>query len=145
MTEEKITVGQAALEALKDPYPQDVVETQREMLKGYIDELIKCAKRSEKYPEFKGLDHFYLCVQARRERLLTNVIRNIFYARVTRPAPTYDLSLYYYDVKSETIKFIWCIPDKETCELMLLHKHELPPDQWQLLDFVEKFTKGTLI
>ena len=144
MTEKK-TVGEVALDLQKDPYPQDVIETQREMLKEYPDELIACAKRHEKMPEFQNLNHFYLCVQTKRERILTNVVRNYFYARRTRPAPTYDLSLYYYEPKDEKLTFIWCIPDKETCEYMLTYKHELPHDQWQLLDFVEKFTNNTLI
>lgn len=141
---ESVTVGTAALELLKKAdSKQGVIETQREMQKGYIDELIICAKEAEK--KF-GTDRcFYICVQTRRERLLVNVIRNQFYARWSRPFPAYDLALYHYDPKDEKISFIWCIPDRETVEAMCDPAFVCPRDQQQLLSFVVGFKKGCLI
>ena len=142
MTERK-TVGAAALEAKKDPYPQDVIETQRAMQKGYVDELAKCAKNGEQL--FGKTKPFYLCVQTRRERLLDNVMRNQFYPRQTRPSPAYDLALYHYDPKDELIRFVWCIPDNQTVDYLIAHEHEIPLDERQLVDFCKAFKAGTLI
>lgn len=141
--EKRKTVGQVASELSKDTYQQDVIETQREMQKGYIDELIKAAKAGEE--KYGTKKHFYICVQTRRERLLTNVIRNQFYTRQTRPIPQYDLALYYYNPNDEKLSFIWCIPDKETCLVMQANKQYIPKEQEQLLGFVLSFMAGTLI
>jgi hypothetical protein len=103
-----MTVGAEALKLQSKPESQSVIDTQREMQKGYIDQLITCAKR------YDWTDPFYICVQNRRERLLTNVIRCQFYGRKTRPTPQYDLALYSYDPKTEQIRFEWIVPDKET-------------------------------
>lgn len=141
MTEK--TVGELSLELLKNPEEQSVVETQQEMLKNYVDELSDCAKRHESI--FGTEKPYYLCVQSRRERLLTNVIRNQFYARRTRPIPQYDLALYYYEPKDEKITFIWSIPDRESVEYIIENASQLPPEQYQLLTFCKQFKANTLI
>jgi hypothetical protein len=106
-----MTVGSEAVKLLqKGDQRQGVIDTQREMQKGYVDELIKCAKR------YDWTDPFYICVQTRRERLLPNVVRCQFYGRQTRPRPEYDLALYTYDPKAEQLRFEWIVPDKETVE-----------------------------
>lgn len=138
------TVGAAAVELQsKNRDAQGVIDTQREMMKGYQDELIKCAKAGEKL--FGKENHFYLCVQTRRERLLFNVMRNQFYARQTRPAPAYDLALYHYDPQDELIRFIWCIPDNQTVDYLILHEDEIPMEERQLVDFCKGFKAGTLV
>jgi hypothetical protein len=139
-----LTVGQAACDLLKSPdTKQSVIDTQREMQKGYIDELVKCAKDAES--RFGTSRCFYVCVQTRRERLLINVIRNQFYARFSRPFPAYDLALYHYDPKDEKLSFVWCIPDRETVEMMSQPGYVCPADQRQLYSFVQSFKKGSLI
>lgn len=143
MTEERKTVGEIALDLQQDHYQQDVIETQREMQKDYLDELFKCAKRHE---EIFGTEKpYYVCVQVKRERLLQNVIRSYFYARRTRPIPDYDLSLYYYDPATEDISFVWCIPDRETVEYILENQHLLSYDHEQLVGFCKSFKANTLI
>lgn len=103
------TVGAASLRALKDYNPdQNAINTQQEMQKGYVDELITCAKNGEN--NYGREKHFYLCVHTKKERLLPNVFRSFFEHRKTRPIPTYDLALYYYEPKDEKITFIWCVP-----------------------------------
>ena len=134
------TVGEASVELLeKADQKQPVIDTSQEMLKGYIDNLIQCAK---KYEKEGWKDPFYICVQTRRERLLVNVVRNQFYARKTRPTPQYDLSVYYYDPKTEELRFEWCIPDKETVEMLILNETILPSDHQQLVYFCKKFKNG---
>lgn len=137
----KKTVGQAAYELMSQPYyKQDAIETQREMLKGYHDELIKCVEAHKDWTE-----PFYVCVQTRRERTMNNVVRNQFYARKTRPAPNFDLALYYYDPKTEQLAFVWCIPDHASVEYICSHASSLPPEQGKLIEFCRSFKAGTLI
>jgi hypothetical protein len=83
MSEERKTVGALSQELLKNPQEQSVIETQRKMQEDYLDELMQCAKRHEDI--FGTEKPYYLCVQTKRERLLSNVIRSLFYARQTRP------------------------------------------------------------
>ena len=143
-TQRDKTVGAASLELATNNYQrQSVVETQQEMLKNYKDELIKCAKAGEK--EYGRDKPFYVCVQQRKERLLHNVIRNMFYTRQTRPSPTYDLALYYYDPKDESLQFVWNIPDKETVQYMLKFENEIPEEESKLLWFCKCFSAGTLV
>lgn len=151
------TVGEAALRLAQNPDDhQTAIDTQREMQKGYFDELVKCAKRGE---ELHGkLSPFYVCVQTRRERLLQNVIRSQFYTRVTRPIPQYDMALYHYDPTSEALSFVWCVPDKETVDYFAGHwytDHQGSPvwvdravpyeEERQLASFCVAFRANTLV
>ena len=139
------TVGAAAsaLIMTQRDDKQSVIDTQREMFKGYFDQLVQAAQRGE---QLHGNEHsFYVCVQTRRERLLTNVIRNQFYTRTTRPIPTFDLSLYHYDPKTEALHFVWCIPDPATVQYLLANAATLPQDHAALIGFCQSFTDGTLI
>lgn len=140
----KQTVGSAAVDLLKKgDQRQGVIDTQREMMKNYVDELIKCAQSGA---NALGKDNtFYVCVQTRRERLLPNVIRNQFYYRQTRPAPTYDLALYHYEPKEEQLRFVWCIPDKDTVADMATLTFVPEKGEEQLYWFVKCFLAGTLV
>jgi hypothetical protein len=134
------TVGAAAYEILrKGESSQGVVDTQREMQKGYLDELIKCAKRHE------WREPFYLCVITKKERIMQNVIRNYFFARQTRPAPDYNMALYKYDPIDECISFEWVLPDPESVDMILENAAQLPKEQNDLIDFCVKFRLGVLI
>lgn len=137
---EKRTVGQASLELsdkAKEKY--DAVELQREMTKDYLNEIYKTAK------SVNWEDPFYICVQARKERLLENVVRNQFYARKTRPLPDFDLTCFSYDPKTEDLKYEWTIPDPDTCLWLLANEDELPEDHQQLIYFIKQFSQGKLI
>lgn len=137
------TVGAAALSLLeKGDQKQPVVDTQQEMMKGYVDQLITAAQRGTDL--FGTEKPFYVCVQTRRERLLENVIRNQFYPRQTRPRPEYDLALYWYDPKAEELRFVWCIPDKDTVESMCASV-DVPKEEKDLRAFCLAFKQGCLV
>lgn len=150
------TVGAASIRALKDYNPdQTIIDTQRAMQKGYLDELAVCAKRGEEL--YGRSKHFYLCVQNRSERILKNVLRSQFYPRETRPTPAIDLTLYYYEPKDEQIIFVWCVPDKATVDRLGGHWFDdegtmifIPPQapqpgEEQLASFCRSFVAGTLV
>lgn len=140
----KITVGQAAHDILSKPQDsQNVIDTQKEMQKKYLDNVIEAALQGVK--DYGKEKPFYVCVQTRRERLLTNVIRNQFYARRTRPDPQYDLALFHFDPIDEKLCFVWCIPDKETVQYLILNESKIEKNEMQLLHFCKSFIAGTLI
>lgn len=142
--EPRKTVGAAALELMVlGDQRQGVIDTQREMQKGYINQLVICAKNGE--IAYGKTAPYYICVQTRRERLLTNVIRNQFYHRLTRPIPQYDLALYHYDPRDENLQFVWCIPDRETVMEMSAPGFQPVTEQLQLYHFVKSFRDNTLI
>jgi hypothetical protein len=64
---------------------------------------------------------------------------------MTRPAPAYDLALYHYDPAEEQLRFVWCIPDKETVEVMSSPGFIPKPEEQQLFQFVKQFVACTLI
>ncbi len=141
-----MTVGQAASDLLaKGDQKQPVIDTQREMCKRYADSLIECAMGGKE--RYGASQPFYVCVQTKRERLLPNVIRSFFYSRISRPSPAYDLALYWFDPHEERLEFVWCIPDKETVENLVLDypKGFYSSDHLQLYEFCKGFVEGTLI
>lgn len=144
VAERSQTVGAASLELLaKGDEKQSVIDTQQEMQKNYIEELIKCAQRGA---SLFGIDKtFYVCVQNRRERLLPNVIRCQFYPRRSRPLPAFDLSLYHYDPKAEKMTFVWTIPDEDAFNEMIAPGYIPPKGHEQLYGFVKAFHEGRLI
>lgn len=145
MTEKRKTVGEASRElSLNGDEKQGVVDTQREMQKGYYDQLIIAINKGK---ELYGIEkHFYICVHTRRERTMINVIRNQFHPRQTRPIPQYDLALYWYDPKTEQLSFVWCIPDKETVKYYCSLKYaSVKEEERELWKFCKGFKAGTLV
>lgn len=88
---------------------------------------------------------FYVVVSTKKERLLSNVIRNYFFARYTCPSPEYDQTVYHYHRNSDTVEFLWVIPSKDTVEYFASHPLEIHGDERELLDYVLSFRDGTLL
>lgn len=138
---EKKTVGAAALELQqKQPDTLDPIELQREMQKDYVDNLIECVQTNRK--DITG--NFYVVVLTKMERLLTNVFRNFFFARISCPTPDYDQAVYKYNADSETLDYIWCIPDRDTSYSLKLQALEIDDNEKMLLQHVLDFSDGTL-
>lgn len=128
-------------EALQTPSDHTVVEQMREQLSEYDQNLALCVKDALKT---KTKD-FYVVVLTKKERLLENVLRNYFFARNSCPTPDYDQAVYFYNFKKQQLTFMWVIPSKDTCEYMLMHKKQIPPEEYELLKFVLAFTDGYLL
>lgn len=137
------TVGQAAYEALlKQPDTRDPVELQQEMQKDYIANLEECTQRGKNQLPYQD---FFLVVETKKERLLTNVIRNYFFFRMSCPTPTYDNTVYHYHQKGDYLELLWVVPSKDTCQLLRAHALEVVPAERELLDYVIAFYDGTLL
>ena len=74
----------------------------------------------------KGCDQyigpFFVELRFKLERaLLGRVIRSIFTTKGVCPRPEYDHTVYRIDPVTNEIRFLWCIPKKETCLFVLQH------------------------
>lgn len=137
---EETTVGAEAVKLLSNPDEKQLVkDTSNEMIKDYMDNLESCVRRYKDWT-----DPFYVVVLNRRERLLVNVIRNMFFARKTLPTPEYDQTVYYYDPKTDELRYLWTVPDKETVMDMVLCPNEVRSSHFQLLEFCQLFVQGKL-
>lgn len=87
---------------------------------------------------------YYVVVITKKEPLMHNVLRNYFMGRRTCPTPDYDQTVYKWDGKRNQISFVWTIPSRDTCILLLQNKSKVAREEHGLLDFVIKFYEGTL-
>jgi len=136
------TVGQAAVESQqKDPETRDPIELEREIHKDYEKNLSICIDSG-----IKNYDtDFFVVVLVKKERLLENVLRNLFLHRSTCPSPEYDQSVYKYHRTTGAIEFIWVVPSKETCEMFTLNALQIVGGERSLLTYVLDFSDGTLL
>ena len=136
------TVGKISMDLLaKAPESQDPIELQREMTKPYMDELMNCVLSFRK----DNPGDFYVTVLTKKERLMPNVLRNYFTARFSCPTPEYDQALYRYRHADEVIEFMWVIPSKDTCQLLVLNADKVVPEEQELLRFVLALYDGSLL
>ena len=135
------TIGKISSDLIvKDPETKSPIEQMREQLSDYDKNIFECIERGVK----TFSDDFYVVVITKKERLMPNVIRNYFANRVSCPTPEYDQTVYRYIAKEEAIAFLWVVPSKDTCQLLVTNKEQVDPSEFALLDFVLKFYDGTL-
>lgn len=138
----KPTVGKVAtdLQQKQNENTHSAAEQMAEQLSDYDKNIFECVETAKKhYPT-----DFFVVVLTKKEKLLSNVIRNYFYARLTCPTPDYDQAVYFYNHTDDAIDFIWVIPSRETCHLLRDNALLVSPEERQLLTFVLEFADGTL-
>lgn len=136
------TIGKIASDLIQKPLETtSPIEQMREQLNDYDKNIIECVERNK----ITFLTDFYVVVLTKRERLMQNVFRNYFYARLSCPTPEWDQAVYRYNRRDDSIFFMWVIPSKQTCEEMVMNKHLIPPEEYKLLEYVLAFSDGTLL
>lgn len=136
------TVGKIATDLqLKSPESNDPVELQRKMHENYEENIMQAVERGKK--DFEG--DFFVVVLTKRERLLTNVLRNYFFARSTCPTPEYDQAVYHYHRKEEALEFLWVLPSKDTVQLFKDNMLHIASEERELLEFILKDSAGELL
>jgi hypothetical protein len=137
----KKTVGKVATELQqKETGSINVVDQQRSMQEDYMSELLKAVDAGYKiYP-----NDFFIHVETKSEKLLSNVVRNYFIHRFTCPTPNYDQTVFKYDRSKGQIEYIWTIPDRETAHHLLNNSNDVVQEEKELLFFVMKFANGDL-
>ncbi len=140
---ERDTLGSLSQELLaKEPDTLDPIELQQEIQRdSYEHEMLEALERGKK----KYAGDFYIVPINQRFRLFPNVIRTYFIDRLSCPTPDFDQTVFHYDKKADALIFLWCIPDKETCEWMKSNILSIEPEYRQLLQFVLEFYDGSLL
>ena len=138
----KPTVGKVAVDLMEKPENQHtVVDQMRENLTDYDKNIYLCVDSAKNtYP-----DDFYIVVECKKERLLENVIRNYFFARLSAPTPTWDQTVYKYHRKRDWLEFLWVVPSKDACEYLTFHALDVVESERELLKFVLSYNDGTLL
>ena len=139
--QKKPTVGQVAIDLQqKAPEERSVIELERAMHSDYEKKLLETIEDGKK----SLTNDFFIIVLTKKERLLDNVLRNYFFFRESCPTPDYDQAVYHYKHLDDKIEFLWVIPSKDTCILLLENRQQVAPSEYELLAFVLKFADGTL-
>lgn len=163
----KKTVGAVASDLQKkSPDQVNVVDLQREATKDYIENLRYCVMHMQKKvncddlvkKDAPGTAHhqecvtreawlkdFYVVVTLKREKVLDNVLRNLFHAQISCPTPTNDQSVFKYHADQEQLEYIWTVPDVETCEVFERNANIIAPEEQPLLQMVLDFKNGVLL
>lgn len=139
---EKRTAGKIATDLMQRDVHGDITagERMQEMLGEYesgVFDAISNGKNS-----FSG--DFYIVALTKREQLMQNILRNYFIPRQSCPTPDFDQVVYRYSRKDERLDMLWTLPSIAAIQNLLVHKHELDPSFFQLLQFVLDFLDGKL-
>jgi hypothetical protein len=137
----KITVGKASSDLMLKSHDEvSVIDQEREMQKGILEELYVCLGSNKS--KYQG--DFFIVMLRKRERAMSNVFRNYFFARKSCPTPTFDQTVFKYHREHDALEFIWVIPDMETATIFKGYALEVEPEERELLKFVLDFYDGTL-
>lgn len=142
------TVGQYSYELSQKDEKFDSVELQEEIHKGsnskksYEEEIYETYRRAVCDEDIS--DPFYIVVLFKRERMLKNVVRQLFFYRQTCPTPEFDQTVYRCNSRETKIDFLWTVPNNSTCVYLPTIRKELTLEQLELLNFVDKFNNGDL-
>lgn len=140
--EKRDTVGKISQELKKKaPETTNVNEQGEWMTKDYLANLYECLL---KYSQNNPLTDFFIEVQTVKTRLLDNVIRNYFIARLSCPTPNYDQTVWQYKYKDEELFLTWTIPNREHCFKLLKNAAIIDPSIRELTNQVIAFDDGTL-
>lgn len=135
------TVGKISQDlSLKAPETRSPIEQMRESLTDYDKNIWECVERGKK--DMQG--DFFIEVITKQEPLMPNVIRNYFSFRHSCPTPNYDQAVYKFTLKNDQIFFLWVIPSRGICHLLLDNRLSVPPEEYGLLEFVMRFESGDL-
>ncbi len=136
------TVGKLSSDLIVHQYDDthSAHEQMQEQLTDFEKEFYECI---EIHKNIFPID-FYVVVITKRERLMPNVFRNYFTARLSCPSPDYDQSVYHFK-PPDKIKYLWTIPDKLSCEMFRDDPFNVPCEEHDLLVNVMDFYSGELL
>lgn len=138
----KDTVGKIATDLSQKEAPtRDPIELQREMHKDYEKSVIEAIDTGKK--DYNT--DFFVVVLTKRERLLSNVIRNYFFVRSSCPTPEYDQTVYHFHKKEDRVEFLWVLPSMDTCGVFIDNFLQIDPKEKWLLEFILKDSSGELL
>ena len=136
------TVGKLSSDMLQDDIYGDITsgDQMREQLREYEDNIADTVARGK--ADYSG--DFFVVVITKRERIMSNVIRNYFFSRQSCPSPDYDQTVYHYHRADEHLEFVWVVPSPVAVKDIIKHRHDLDTSLFGLLKFVLEFLDGSL-
>lgn len=139
-------VGKAVYDILSKPQErQEVGETVEAMTARYYRELFDTITENKgKYES-----PFYIVVQRKKEFWATNVLRQWFISRQTRPAasflrsdwPNADHDLWEIDTKDQRVQFLYTLPTAQDSASIMKNAQQYSPD---LINTIKAFNEGKL-
>lgn len=72
------------------------------------------------------------------------VYHNYYLARKSCPTPEYDQTVYQYIYSADALKYLWTIPDKETCLVYRENALFVVEEEKKLLKYILDFFDGSL-
>jgi len=141
-TKKLTNIGQQYIDIAAKPNfdTVDVKELGDTLHKDYMANLEESAKRGVK--AFDG--DFFIEIRTKPEKLISTVLRNYFYPRLTCPTPSYDQTVYKYNHKLDELEFIWVVPSKKICNDLYANRHDLNHINDPLLPYVIDFSDGSM-
>lgn len=143
--QDRETVGKIALDLRSSYQANDLAEVSdigANSTKSTMEEIWIAVDRGRKDTSITG--SFYVVISQKKERILSNVIRQLFYYRQSCPTPTYLTSVFFYNRTDDELFYLWSLPSKDRCFYMYQNKEFVPPEEYQLLGFVIDFIEGKL-
>lgn len=136
------TLGQHHIEAKSEEAPHGAHWLQATHIdeEDYLQELWECISKSKKV--WPGV--LFIKVSHISDKLLDTVENMAYEARITCPPPFYAQSAWRYDQKTDNLQYLWTVPDRQTCEIILAK-----PQEWHrripaLVDQTFRFASGEL-
>lgn len=145
---EKETVGSASLKLAETQDSFAAQEIQEAVHAGsnselsYEDSVREAVKRGLEDEAIYG--DFYVVVLFKKERLLHNVVRQMFFYRQSCPTPQYDQTVYKYLRREEELEYLWTVPDVAACLNLPIEAESLPTEQGSLISMIKDFRSGKL-
>lgn len=140
--QQRDTVGKISQELKqKAPETTDVNEQGEWMTKDYLANLYEAILT---FTKKNPMTDFFIEVQTVKPRILDNVIRNYFIARLSCPTPNYDQTVWQYKYKDEELYLVWTIPNREHCFKLLENAAIIDPSIRDLTNNVIAFAQGDL-
>lgn len=152
MEESRKLAGKVVLEhdGLALDFEDDIIEYRRQMEPDIMARVHETAKKARADDGYRGKD-FYIVLITTVDRVLRQP-RIVLLARKSCPTPVYKQSVWKYRVSSDTLEFVWSIPDailyyhilrnqpkylndKETSDIA---KFVILMENGELLDWVKK-------
>lgn len=136
------TAGQISQELLnQSPVDINAQDQAEQSNKSYLYELYGTLLS---FKESNPNTDFFIEVQTISSRVLHNMIKKMFFGRLSCPTPNYDQTVWHYKHKDEELFLVWTIPDRKHCFELLENANIIDPELRELTENVKAFALGEL-
>lgn len=145
MDENKKTVGQVAEEKyLSESLSDNPIEYRKVMEPEILANIWDTVAKSKTHTLYANRD-FYIVLLFKWERSMKNVPRTFAFARRSCPTPTYKQAVWKYHHQSNTLEFLWTLPDALMYYHLIHNIATIPKEQSELAKFCVLNEEGKLL